>query len=973
MMKKTFGRALALCLLCAMMLMNLPVFAEAEPTTVKLSPSTVEFWVNFGELCELKATVTGPNTSQTLQYVSSDESIVKVSASGNLTPVGEGTAYVYAYATDGSGAVSNAVTVHVSADKTPKENQKLTLGSTSTKRINADDFLAWPKGAYGTANIALWKDNATGVVTVTVDDTLNGDFLEWTELRDTYGVPMTFFVITDEGDRLQQSWEKMLEMGHPIQSHTRIHNNKAGYPNMSTAEIWMDFYNSINDIEILGTKSHTIAYASGVNYKQYTSKLFIGGRGVRGSSNEVGSLNYNEINSRSGSGSGFASVIEETLTPGHRYYGGWVSYHYHGIDLATDEVLPNLFAYLSAQKDAKNIWPAIFTEASQYGQERDTATLSVTSAQADKITFTLTDEMSDKYFDFPLSVKIKVDDTWQYAAAYQNGVWRKAEVISNSEGTFLMVDAVPDKGEVIVTKAATAQSEPAPEAPDYGTTDGKGDYTIAEVFYGVKTPEAGDVITISSETEWALFVDYVNAGNTGEGLKFVLTRSLDLYSLDHFMPVGRETAVGVTVLSPFSGHFDGCGYTVTYGAFREGYYQGLFGYIKNATIENLSVICDIAGSVCVGGLAGAAYGATIKNVAVKGSVLVRYPNDTVDKKMRGAGGIVGQIEASCKISDCVNYATVTSLGGEVGGIAGFVKGTNTVYNCANFGDISGKTYVGSLVGRLYSNSSGLNPAVYNSLAAGTVTGQERVGGICGYIGEIKLAVIKNTVSIAKVTSTLDGAQYVGALVGQITRNKNQTPVVQNAYYLTSANEGMQAGTVTHYDETHLVTFEPTVLSDGEFASADFLATLSANAAAETAVVCNAWQTVSYEGESLPCPVSLDAEFEEITPTPTPDPTPTPPPAPDPAPDPDPTPTPDPEPTPDAAIELFAQKVEAIGALQGAGLSDTYEALYEAALAFADIQDKAAAVQSEAYANYFAFIEAYNAKASAISAEIASLS
>ena len=85
MMKKTFGRALALCLLCAMMLLALPVFAEAEPTTIKLSPSTVEFWVNFGELCELKATVTGPNTSQTLQYVSSNEEIVKVSASGNLT------------------------------------------------------------------------------------------------------------------------------------------------------------------------------------------------------------------------------------------------------------------------------------------------------------------------------------------------------------------------------------------------------------------------------------------------------------------------------------------------------------------------------------------------------------------------------------------------------------------------------------------------------------------------------------------------------------------------------------------------------------------------------------------------------------------------------------------------------------------------------------------------------------------------
>ena len=60
-------------------------------------------------------------------------------------------------------------------------------------------------------------------------------------------------------------------------------------------------------------------------------------------------------------------------------------------------------------------------------------------------------------------------------------------------------------------------------------------------------------------------------------------------------------------------------------------------------------------------------------------------------------------------------------------------------------------------------------------------------------------------------------------------------------------------------------------------------------------------------------------------------------------------------------------------MQGAGLSDTYEALYEAALAFAQMEDKTAAMQSEAYANYFAFAESYNAKASAISADITSLS
>lgn len=48
-----------------------------------------------------------------------------------------------------------------------------------------------------------------------------------------------------------------------------------------------------------------------------------------------------------------------------------------------------------------------------YGQGRDSSTLTMTKTEADEIAFTLTDRMSDKLFHFPLTVKIKVDDTWQ--------------------------------------------------------------------------------------------------------------------------------------------------------------------------------------------------------------------------------------------------------------------------------------------------------------------------------------------------------------------------------------------------------------------------------------------------------------------------------------------------------------------------------------------------------------------------------
>ena len=284
---KNRTRLMAFLLLLAMFLVSVPVFAETEPTTITLSPSYVEIWVNFGTECQLKTTVTGANPSQALNYVTSDAGIVEVSADGNLTPKGEGTAFVYAVATDGSGAVSNRVTVHVLPDQAPPENQKITLGSTSVARINVEDFLAWPKGGYGSANIALWKNNAKGVVTITVDDSIVSNFDEWTTYHNEYGVDVTFFVPTDGGKKTQATWEEMLELGHDVQSHTLTHPSTDGYSKMSSAEEWMDFYLSVKDIDVmLPNKALTVAYSWGYNSPELTSKIFIGGRGVAGDSAE---------------------------------------------------------------------------------------------------------------------------------------------------------------------------------------------------------------------------------------------------------------------------------------------------------------------------------------------------------------------------------------------------------------------------------------------------------------------------------------------------------------------------------------------------------------------------------------------------------------------------------------------------------------------------------------------------------------
>ena len=113
---------------------------------------------------------------------------------------------------------------------------------------------------------------------------------------------------------------------------------------------------------------------------------------------------------------------------------------------------------------------------------------------------------------------------------------------------------------------------------------------------------------------------------------------------DSFGPIGRYCS-GQGVNKPFTGHFDGQGHTIK-GIYQSGWdfgyewgttgYLGLFGYVKDATIENLTI--EGMESVVEGGtlaaIAGRADGeCTFKNITVKNSKLGTYNNR--------CGGIVG--------------------------------------------------------------------------------------------------------------------------------------------------------------------------------------------------------------------------------------------------------------------------------------------------------------------------------------------
>src|SRR5574344_1977242 len=178
------------------------------------------------------------------------------------------------------------------------------------------------------------------------------------------------------------------------------------------------------------------------------------------------------------------------------------------------------------------------------------------------------------------------------------------------------------------------------------------------------------------------------------------------------------TAVG-TMSARFTGEFDGNGHTVR-GVYIDkpgSYDQGLFGYIYNSEIKDLTVKESfIRGDRNVGVVCGLNVGGTITNCTGSGTV-----TSTEDS----AGGVCGYNIGT--ITYCTGSGTVTSTGNRSGGVCGLNDG-GTITNCTGSGTV---TSTGNDAGGVCGYNNGRSTT--NCPGSGTVTSTGNdAGGVCGY-------------------------------------------------------------------------------------------------------------------------------------------------------------------------------------------------------------------------------------------------
>ncbi|NBC66637.1 MAG: T9SS type A sorting domain-containing protein [Bacteroidetes bacterium] len=232
--------------------------------------------------------------------------------------------------------------------------------------------------------------------------------------------------------------------------------------------------------------------------------------------------------------------------------------------------------------------------------------------------------------------------------------------------------------------------------------------------------------------------------------------------------------IGDNRYSYFSGSLQGNGYNIinlTINRPSESLI-GLFGNDRSSNIENLQLInIDYAGRGAVGGLIGQKQYGTIKNVFVSGKITVNsndvggivgslYSSDIqnshaavdISSCRNRTGGLVGNksrgeiLDSSASGSlDCTGDYSRDFIGGLVG-----KNGDGDIINSYASGNITGKSYVGGLVG---SNTG----VIVKSYSTGNVVGGSRVGGLVGSNGSL----IEACFSIGFV----DGGSQVGGLLG----------------------------------------------------------------------------------------------------------------------------------------------------------------------------------------------------------------
>ena len=289
------------------------------------------------------------------------------------------------------------------------------------------------------------------------------------------------------------------------------------------------------------------------------------------------------------------------------------------------------------------------------------------------------------------------------------------------------------------------------------------------------------------------FRDKVNDASSIDETKICaeLTADIDLEN-EAWTPIGNTDKIDGT--DAYSGTFNGKGHTISgLNVMGDLLYVGLFSAVKDGTIRNLTVEGNVSSNSsggAAGGIVGCALNATIENCSNHCNV--------AGNSSDVAGGIAGFNIEGAKIIDCYNVGKITLNKLVIGGIAG--NNSGTISNCYNVSTLPDEPAVGQIVGDNFGT-------VENCYYLNTANNQA-VGNFAG--------TVTNTTS-KSAEDFADGK--VLNLLKEGERGNNADPWADTCQYVDAAGLTLPVfknqNTHTHNDPlTHVLSKDPTTSEVG---------------------------------------------------------------------------------------------------------------------------------------------------------------
>jgi len=144
-------------------------------------------------------------------------------------------------------------------------------------------------------------------------------------------------------------------------------------------------------------------------------------------------------------------VVPQDSLPGLLTAGAWHPF--------SNEWFTILSEWLLNKSNNKDVWVETVANITRYTKERDDYVYSILTYDETQIKLNINDNLDNEIYNYPLSVFIKVPQSWEFALKMQGGAIDTLNVFTNDSGKVVLANIIPDGGVVSLFKMSISGTE----------------------------------------------------------------------------------------------------------------------------------------------------------------------------------------------------------------------------------------------------------------------------------------------------------------------------------------------------------------------------------------------------------------------------------------------------------------------------------------------------------------------------------